>query len=323
MSPGLRPARSSATLRRGRGTHADQPRVDADARRREHAGQRLHAERVGLLTGHEHRGSRTVADSRCASGGHRAVLAERRRELRQGFQAAVAARMLVLDECDLALSGLDGQRHDLVPEQAPVDGLDREQVRPQRVLVLLAARDRVDLRDVVRGHAHVEPAIAVGGSRPRRLLELVDDLAVSAARSPAVTMEQERHAAHALGPGGDHDVRVALRDLTHGAVERFERRAARCVHRGAGDGEREAGLQRTEAPDVERLRGLVDLADDHVVDDLRGNARARHHLLQWRPHELVGRHVAQRPAKRALRRPATRHDHDFTFHLLPHLGSMP
>ena len=103
---------------------------------------------LSRLLGGDDQGRRAVIDAGGIAGRHRAVLAERRRQLRQLLQRGVGAGMLVLvDDDRIALALRDRDRHDLLGE--PSVGLRRRRLllRAQGEGVLVLARD-VE----VRGH---------------------------------------------------------------------------------------------------------------------------------------------------------------------------
>ena len=114
--------------------------------------------------------------------------------------------------------------------------------------------------------------------------------------------DHERRARHALDAAGDAHVGLAAGDGVRRADQRVEARAAQPVVHGAGRLDRQARQQQRVAGDVAAvLAGLAGAADRHVVDDLRREARARHHLLDDAGQQVVGAHARQRarmPAER-------------------------
>ncbi len=84
---------------------------------------------------------------------------------------------------------------------------------------------------------------------------------------PGAAVGAHRHARHRLDAAGEHEVLPAGGDLLRGDVHGLEARRAEAVELHAGDGVRQAGLDRGGLGDV---RALVadgrDAAEHHVID---------------------------------------------------------
>ena len=72
----------------------------------------------GLLGGHQHHRGGAVIDAGGVAGGDRAVLVEGRAQLGHRVDGRAVARIFVGVDDDVALAGLDRDRHDLVLEPA-------------------------------------------------------------------------------------------------------------------------------------------------------------------------------------------------------------
>ena len=199
------------------------------------------------------------------------------------------------DRVAAALGHLDG--HDLLGEPpllgrrgGPLVGGGRE-----RVLAL-------------PGDLGARRVVAVGGEAHRALVEgagepvvhhRVDQRAVAEAVAGAGLGEQVRGAAHRLHAAGDDDLGVAGRDHLVGEVDGVEPREADLVHRRGRHRHRDARLGRRLPGGDLALAGLEDLAHQHVVDLLGGEAGAAEGFGDGEPAQLLGaeprQHAGQLP----------------------------
>ena len=173
-------------------------------------------------------------------------------------------------------------------------------VAPQRERVLPFAADLVVDGDVLRGDAHVRIAEAEGG-------ELGPAVVLGGAVVVAVGPERGR--ADALHAAGQVDAVAARRDQPRGQDDCVQTRAALPVHRDAGYGDGQAGLQRRQPGHVPAAAHGV--ADHDVGHGLRDKSRPGigEQAAEHRGQELVGAQPLQGAIGAAERRPA-RGDND-------------
>ena len=140
MSPGCRPAFSSAFLRGARRRRRQVGEVVGALRVGDDLRQRLLAVGLRPLLGGQHQRAAAVVDARRVAGGVRALLADQAGQRRQALQRGVAARALVDLDDRVALASLDRHRDGLVGHAALVDRRQRALVRAQRPAVEVRAR---------------------------------------------------------------------------------------------------------------------------------------------------------------------------------------
>ena len=151
----------------------------------------------------------------------------------------------------------------------------------ERELVAVLARELIVARQVVGRLRHgvgAEQALdlGVGKARAEGRIEHLEVLA----EGLLGLADHERRPRHALDAAGDADVGLAAGDGVRGRGERVEPRSAQTIVHRAGSLDRQARQQQRVAGDIAAvLAGLGGAADRHVVDRLRSEARARHHLL--------------------------------------------
>ena len=155
--------------------------------------------------------------------------------------------------------------------------------------------------DVLGRHAHVRIAEA-----ERR--ELGPAVIVRAA--VVVPVGPERSRADALDAAGQVQAAAAGRDQPGGQDNRVQTGAALPVHRDAGDGDGQAGLQRGEPGHVPAAAHGV--ADHDVGHRRRGEAapaRVGEQAAEHRGQEFMGAQLLQGAVGAAERRPARGDDH--------------
>ena len=182
-----------------------------------------------------------------------AVLAhhrERRLEARERLDGRAGADELVVVEHDVVVEV--EHRDDRLGEAALGLRGRGALLRADGVGVDVVAGEALDGRDQVRADALRDEARVVVGLRVHR---------------PGAAVGAHRHARHRLDAAGEDEVLPAGGDLLGGDVDGLEARGAEAVELDAGDGVRQAGLDRGGLGDV---RALVadrrDAAEDDVVD---------------------------------------------------------
>ncbi len=220
------PSRQLQRFLRGRDrARAHDRRVDADGGPGDDARQRLDAAFLGALGRHQNDCRGAVIDAGGIAGGDRAVLLESGPKSGQRFDRGVRLRMLVGIDHDLAFTGLDGDRHDLVGESARVHRRAGLPLRGHGEFILLFAGDLELLRDVLRSVAHV---ITVEGV-PQAILDHRVDKAEVAHLLAVAQMRAVRRLAHALLAAGDDDIGIAQLDRLHAHRDGAQARPAKLV----------------------------------------------------------------------------------------------
>ena len=170
--------------------------------------------------------------------------------------------MLVGVEDDILLLQVNGDRNDLVLEASAVYGCDRLLLGSIAERVLFLAGDVVFLRDVLRGHAHMDVGAGIG--------QCVIDHVVNNGEvthlvsGTRIGRDQIRRSGHALYAAGNDDVVEAALDGHHCLHDGSQTGSADHVHGMCAYGFRNAGFQRDGAADV-----LAQSCTQHVsADDL-------------------------------------------------------
>ena len=172
--------------------------------------------------------------------------------------------------CEVSAARLDRHGHDLVVEDAVLPGLGGALVRAGREGVLLLAGQVVGGHVALLGqHAHrlgrrLVPQGVVG--------HRVDECGVAVLEALAGLRQQVRRLGHRLHAAGDDDLDLARADQLVGQRDRVDAREADLVDGDARDVHRDAARDRGGARRVLPGAGQDDLAHDHVVDLVAGDA---------------------------------------------------
>ena len=205
-----------------------------------------------------------------------AVLAhhrERRLEAGERLDGRAGADELVAVEHDVVVEV--EHRDDRVGEAALGLRGRGALLRADGVGVDVVAGEALDRRDQVRADALRDEARVVVGLRVHR---------------PGAAVGAHRHARHRLDAAGEDQVLPAGGDLLGGDVDGLEARGAEAVELDAGDGVRQAGLDRRGLGDVGAL--VADrrhAAEDDVVDPVGIKAPVAREQLVHQPHHEVDR----------------------------------
>src|SRR6185295_13576050 len=168
-----------------------------------------------------------VDDPRVVAGRDAAVLAEGGRQLRQALHRRFGPHVIVPGEQLDALARLQLHRDDLVGEAPVGPGLLGELLTPDRVAILLVARDAVLGRTVLRRPRHRAAAVRVEERGVERVLELP----LAEAEAAAQSADDVRRLAHVLHAAGQDDVRFAEQDELRAADRRLDAGSAQAVDR--------------------------------------------------------------------------------------------
>ena len=129
----------------------------------------------------------------------------------------------------------------------------------------------------------------------------VDQLGVAVLRAGARVGQQVRRLGHRLHAAGDDDLELAGADQLVGQRDRVEAGQADLVQRERGHRHRDAAGDRGRAGRVLAGAGLDDLAHDHVVDLVAGDAGPLQGGLDGDAAEVGGGEVLQRAEQPAHR----------------------
>ena len=291
---GLLQSRTAGRDRAG----AHDRRIDAAGRPGDDPGQRRDPAAGRGLRRHQDHGGGAVVDPAGVAGGHRAFLVEGRPQLRQALGRGAVLGILVAVDDDVALSGLDRHRDDLVLEAPGGLGGLGLLLRAGGEGVLLVAGQLPLARHVLGRVAHV---VAVDGA-PQSVLEHgVEELDVAHLGAVAQVRDVGR-LAHALLAAGDDDVGVAQLDGLVAQRDAAQAGATELVDLVGGALDRDAGLDRRLARRVLAGAGGQDLTQDRLVDLLGVDFGPLHRFLD-RHGAQIGRGDARKsPVERADRR---------------------
>ena len=225
------------------------------------------------------------------------------RSLAERLGGGVAADALVLGDHDRVAPALrDLDRHDLVVEDAVLPGLGGPLVGAGGERVLLLAGE-VGAGDVAllgqRAHRLVGELVAEGVVGHR-----VDQRGVAVLEALARLRQQVRRLGHRLHAAGDDDLVLAGADQLVGQRDRVDAGEADLVDRDRRDVHRDAGLDGGLAGGDLAGAGLDDLAHDHVLDLVAGDAGLLQRALDGDAAEVRGAKVlqaAEQPADRGAR----------------------
>ena len=217
-----------------------------------------------------------------------AVVAKRRRQLRQALRRSVAPDTLVgIDRHARPVGAGHAHRHDLPPQRTAILRGRSPLVGPQRIGIEALAIESPAGGDQFRGNALMHEAVAIA---------LVEHGTVAV---PAQAVRLHRDPAHHLDATGNHHVVGAGDDALRREVDRLLGRAALAVERDTRRGLRQAGREPRMAGDVRSL--LADLQHtpgDDVLDQHGIDGHARHQPLQYL-REQVDRMQRRQDAARA------------------------
>jgi len=217
-------------------------------------------------------------------------------------------------EHDAALLLHDFQRQDFILELAGFLRGFRFQLRLQRELVLLGARDLVFLGHVFGRGAHVVLVVDV----PQAVHDhRVDRLEVAHAEAVARTVDDVRRGAHVFLAAGDDDLGVACLQRLRRQVGGFQAGAADMVDGEAGNGIRQARLDDRLARRVLADAGSQHLAEDGFADQVRIDAGFGQQALDHMCTQLGRRDLGQAAAEFTHTSTASGHD-NYIIHLILH-----
>ena len=228
-----------------------------------------------------------------------------RPQRRECVERGVGSRVLIAVDhpgAALAVGHLHG--HDLLAEYARLVRGDRPLVRAEGELVLLVARNRVLAAEVLGRLDH--PARhrvvdAAGGDPPAD--QAVLEHRATGAGSPAQRRRVELGLAHALGAAGEHEVGGAGLNLHARLDHRLQPGAAAAVDLEAWHVDRQPRIERRHAAERGRLTVRITLTQQHVVDLVAPEARARDQLLDHGRRERRHADLPEHAAETANRRP--------------------
>ena len=269
--------------------------------------QRLVPARPGRRGAHDERRGRAVGDLRRVARGHRPELpVEVRLQLRQGLHALVLAHSIVLGRHCLVPRG-DRHRNDLLGE---LGARERDPlVRAQGQSVLFQAGDSVLLRQDLGGLPHVEAADGVGQAHLEADLGLevfrpeLRGRRDSSAQVPggedlgedllAFVRIEQRDVRHGLDTRRQDRLRISGGDAIPGVHDRLQTRTAQAVDCVGRHLVRDARLERRDPSDVDRVRRLRDVAEDHLIQTGGIEVGPRQKLGDDDPTQLGGGDVFQ------------------------------
>ena len=195
----------------GRGGRADAHvlGLDADHRPRHQPPQWLQSLRCGERFARDHRRRRAVADPRGVPGGHQTVLLEVRLQATEPLERGLGPHVLVGAELDVLALHFDGNRHDLVLEDAIVPGLLGALLGAEGDFIHLAPREFVLLRELFGGFRHREAALRVLERFPQQVFERCRG---PQSQAPAGAVHDVGCLAHRFRPAAQHGLGLAEQD---------------------------------------------------------------------------------------------------------------
>ncbi len=299
-------------------------------------GKRLEAQFLCLLLGREDHDGRSVVFRRGVARRADAVLVNGF-EFGQLFQRGFAAGSLVGFEMNLlsAFIPAHGHRRDLIGEFARVLSRHGALVGSERPAVRFFAGDafffgrgfrpghhRAQFAVAPDGLAHhaapLNPVVKRNAPHGQRSVaarhEAVFFMVLAAQSPPDVSGNVEFALAHGFHAAGDDDVGVAGLNLQSAVINAFQTGTAAPVDHAAGDVVRPVGVQDGHAGAVGALAVLIGRCHDDVIHLGRFDACFLNCRLQDDTGQTIDRHVLERSAVRADRRPRAADKHD-VFHL--------
>ena len=137
----------------------------------------------------------------------------------------------------------------------------------------------------------------------------VFELALPELEAAAQAAHDVRRLAHALHAAGEDDLGFAELDVLRAGDRRLDAGAAQPVHRQRRHTDRQPGLERDMARAVDGIGArLQHVAEDHVIDPARLDARPLERAVGGNGAELERRDVAQRPRVLHHGRPRARRE---------------
>ena len=213
--------------------------------------------------------------------------------------------MLVLRHDSIALTALDGDRHDLPRVEAGILRLLVPHLAAIRERVLVGAGNLEFLGDVFPGFRHRVGAIDLLHLRVHEAPPdggVVDF--VGARERLRRFAHHERRAGHAFDAASQHELRIAGLDRARGGTDGIQARSAKAVdgrtrHRG-----RQARQQHGHARDIAVVfAGLIGAAHDAIVQRIPIDAGVTlFQRFDRNRTEVVGSHIPQCPGITADRR---------------------
>src|SRR5690606_14754714 len=202
-------------------------------------------------------------------------------------------------------------RDDLIDEPATGDGRQGLFLAGQGKLVLLLAGDVVPLRQVFGRHTHSEAPVLLDGLGTGLALGVgVQNLTVAGAIAIPGVAQVIRGGAHALDPAGHDDVRHPKGDGLPGQMNGQHPRGALLVYRVGRDSDGKPSPQSRDTGNVGRVRRLLGLAEDHLVNLGPFDTSPPHSFLDNDGGQLVGGHLHEGAPHASYRRSnGTDHNH--------------
>jgi len=222
--------------------------LDTDDRPVAHRAE-VRAPAGGGIRSLENDGRSAVHDPRGVPGRHEAILREDDGELRELLQRRLGPEVVVAIDDDLLPALLDGDRGDLLLEEAGSLRPPRLALAPDREGVLLLATEAVAMGELLGGLRHEEPAERVEESDHEEILELPLSEAETRTRAP----DDVRALAHVLHAASENGRRLAELDELGPGDDRLDPRSAEAVDGERGHLERHAGLEPDVAGPVDHL----------------------------------------------------------------------
>ena len=303
MSPGCRPAFSSAFLRRAARVSCEVGEVVGALGVGDDLGEHLLA--VGRRPLSE---ASTSAPPPSLTPGELPAVCEPSLPTRPGSAASASSEVSrrgpsSISTTRVALAPLDGHRDDLFGQPTLVGGLQRELVRAQRPAIEIRARHLQLVADLGRLDEHLLAGEGVGEAV---VDHRVERLHVAHAKAEARAGEQIGRLGHRLHAAADADLHVAGADRLVEDHRRAQARGADLVDRLRGDLLGDAGLDLRLAGGDLTLAGLQHLAHHDVLHLLGLDAGPLERRLDRDAAELGGvqrgqsaAHLADRGARGA------------------------
>ncbi len=243
--------------------------------------------------------------------GHEALLPERGRELGQTLERGALEAVVVLLDL-LRFLARQRDRHDLLAQNAGIDGAASLGDAPEREFVLLLAGDLVPARQVVRSLRHVAAAVRIAEGDHQGILERALAQPDAAPRAA----DHERRLAQVLDPAREHEVGLAQLDHLRRGNHGLDAAPAQAVHRERRHRDGHASLQRHVPRAVQGVSARLErVPHHHVIDDVGGDIRALERRLGGDRTQVDRGNVLELPARLSVSSPAA--------HPFGHRGSRP
>ena len=276
--------------------------------------QRLHAERLRFIGGHQHDGGGAIVNRRRVRGGHRTGFIENRLQRRNFFVIHFSRTFVIFDEDLIAFFSFDFDRGNFVLEVARLNRSVRALEGRNRKGVLHLTRESLFLRAEFTTRSHVLIIIRI----PKAVVDhAVDERGVPHAKTAARVLKIIRNIRHRLHTARDDDFGIAGEDRLDPVNDRFHPRAADLIDGRRRNRIRDTRENRGLAGGRLAKPGLEHISHEHFVDFRAVDSGAGKRGLDRDGSELRGAEGGKAALKGALRGAGDRGDDDFFLHKSP------